>query len=164
MHINQSDTLIQSKFAKPWHGHGDNDIVDILTKRKSQSNHDFMVSTLVDFLMANNYHTVKADLPTSNQSKFAPIFLSPEQTLYCPNTKKGQKPDASAEKNNQKYIFEVETEDSINDAHTKSQWELFSINAKQHKKEFIICVPKDYELLAQLRIIDLNIQASVWII
>ena len=154
MHINQSDTLILSKF----------DIVDVLAKRKSQSTHDSMVSALVGFLMANNYHTVKADLPKLNQTKFAPIFLSPEQTLYCPNTKKGQKPDASAEKNNQKYIFEVETEDSINDAHTKSQWELFFINAKQHKKEFIICVPKDYELLAQLRIIDLNIQASVWTI
>jgi len=154
MDINQSDTLIQSKF----------DIVDVLAKRKSQSKHDFMVSALVDFLMANNYHTVKADLPKRNQSKFAPIFLSSEQMIYCPNTKTGQKPDASAEKNNQKYIFEVETEDSINDAHTKSQWKLFSINAKQHKKEFILFVPKDYGLLAQLRIIDLNIQAGVWTI
>jgi len=32
-HINQSDTLIISKFAKPWHGHGDDDIIDWLVER-----------------------------------------------------------------------------------------------------------------------------------
>jgi len=135
-----------------------------MAKRKSQSKHDSMVSALVDFLLANNYHAIKADLPKRNQSNLYQTSVSSEQMLYCPNTKKGHKPDASAEKNNQKYIFEVETEDSINDAHTENEWKLFSINAKQHKKEFIIFVPKDYELLAQLRIIDLNIQASVWTI
>ncbi len=31
--LNQADTLIISKFAKPWHGHGDDDIIDWIVER-----------------------------------------------------------------------------------------------------------------------------------
>ncbi len=33
MHINPGDTLIISTFAKPWHGHGDTDVIDWLVER-----------------------------------------------------------------------------------------------------------------------------------
>ena len=32
-HVNQGDTLIISKFANPWHGHGDKDVMDWLVER-----------------------------------------------------------------------------------------------------------------------------------
>ncbi len=31
--LNQADTLIISKFAKPWHGHGDSHVIDWLVER-----------------------------------------------------------------------------------------------------------------------------------
>ena len=33
MHINPGETLIISKFAKPWHGHGHKDIIDWIAER-----------------------------------------------------------------------------------------------------------------------------------
>ncbi len=33
IHLNQGDTLIISKFAKPWHGHSDKDVIDWLSER-----------------------------------------------------------------------------------------------------------------------------------
>ena len=33
IHLNQGDTLIISKFANPWHGHGDKDVIDWLVER-----------------------------------------------------------------------------------------------------------------------------------
>ena len=33
IHLNPGDTLIISKFAKPWHGHGDSDVIDWLVER-----------------------------------------------------------------------------------------------------------------------------------
>ncbi len=32
-HVAQGDTLIISKFANPWHGHGDKDVMDWLVER-----------------------------------------------------------------------------------------------------------------------------------
>ncbi len=33
IHLNQGDTLIISKFANPWHGHGDKDVIDWLVEK-----------------------------------------------------------------------------------------------------------------------------------
>jgi len=33
IHLNPGDTLIINKFAKPWHGHSDKDVIDWLSER-----------------------------------------------------------------------------------------------------------------------------------
>ncbi len=54
-------------------------------------------------------------------------------------------------------------DDSINDSHTEDQWKLFSANAKEHSKIFIVVVPKGSETLAWRRVREFGINVDdVW--
>ncbi|MBU4501185.1 MAG: hypothetical protein KKA79_01220 [Nanoarchaeota archaeon] len=123
-----------------------------MTKRTSQTTHDQMVIDVYNHLLSKGYSDVRADLDG----------LSQPTRIYWEETKKGHIPDLTGNKNGTNCLFEVETEDSISDQHTEDQWNLFSANAKQHDKAFIVVVPKTSEASAQLHLNQLGIQADIW--
>lgn len=123
-----------------------------MAKRKNQSHHDSMVKAIADHLKQKGHSNVKADIQG---------YEKPD-LIYWDKSMKGHIPDVTS-KQNQSYIFEVETEDSIDDTHTADQWTLFAANAKQYSKAFIVVVPKGYEQQARRRAQSLNIQLTdVW--
>lgn len=65
------------------------------------------------------------------------------------------------DENNKTSIVEVETKDSINDSHTKDQWQLFSMHAFDIGTDFNILVPKGSENDAEKRKKELGILGVV---
>ena len=120
-------------------------------KRFSQQNHDAMVLNAARFLTSKGYRNVKADLPGAT---------APDR-IFWKSTNSGHTPDITAE-NGRLMIVEVETSDSISDAHTEDQWKLFSAFVNQHGGEFWVAVPKGSENAAQIRLNNLNLNAKVW--
>lgn len=111
-----------------------------------------MVKNVYNHLLSKGYSDVRADL----------VGLPHPARIYWKATGKGHIPVLTGNNNGTNCLFEVETEDSIFDQHTEDQWNLFSTNAKQHDKAFIVVVLKTSEASAQLRLNQLGIQAKVW--
>jgi len=123
-----------------------------LAKRRDQSKHDSMVKSVADHVSTTRHTNVKADIAGYN----APDMI------YWENSKKGHIPDVTSSSDTH-YIFEVETDDSINDPHTEDQWKLFSANAQQYSKKFIVVVPKGSEQQARMRANQLGVTLDdVW--
>lgn len=123
-----------------------------MVKRSSQTSHDTMVRSVANHLKGEGHSNIKADLPEYDKPEL----------IYWENTQRGHIPDITSTKN-QKYLVEVETDDSINDSHTEDQWKLFSANAKEHSKMFIVVVPKASEAQARQRARELGISVdAVW--
>lgn len=125
-----------------------------MVKRKNESEHSSMVGTLANHLSGEAYKEIKADH----------ISHTRPDIITWKNTGKGHIPDVTATKDGKQYLFEVETCDSINEQHTEDQWTLFSANAKQYGKIFIVVVPKSCEQDANNRVKSLGVTASVWTI
>ena len=123
-----------------------------MAKRGNQAEHDRMVQLVASNVEEQGHSNIKSDLHR---------FNTPE-LIYWENTKKGQIPDVTST-DIRSYIFEVETDDSIDDSHTEEQWRLFSAYAQQNSKTFIVVVPKGLEQQARQRAKDLGINIDgVW--
>ena len=122
-----------------------------MAKRKSQTDHDNMVKSLADHLIAHNYSNVKAAING---------YDYPSKITWR-STGQGHFPDATA-RDTQSQIFEVETEDSINDSHTEDQWKLFAAHANNTGGVFTVVVPHGCSQAAQVRLNQLNLRAKVW--
>lgn len=123
-----------------------------MAKRRDQSKHDSMVKSVAEHVSTNGHKNIKADIAGYN----APDLI------YWENTKKGHIPDVTSSSDTN-YIFEIETDDSINDSHTEDQWKLFSANAQQHSKKFIVVVPKGFESQAWARAKQIGVTVQdVW--
>lgn len=123
-----------------------------MTKRREQPKHDKMVKAVVDIVLKNDHTDVKADIKGYDRPK-----------LICgEGLKEVRIPDVTST-NDTHYIFEVETEDSIDHSHTEDQWRVFSAHALQCSKKFIVVVPKDCENKAWARAKQLRITLDdVW--
>lgn len=117
----------------------------------SQSIHDDMVKQLADHLVSKKFRNVKADHPDFSE-KPARICLDRHPS--------GQIPDVTAI-GIQLVLFEVETDDTIYDPHTKDQWELFATHAERNMADFWIVVPKARTGAALDRIKTLGLKAKV---
>jgi len=123
-----------------------------MAKRKSQSKHGSMVKSVADHVSNDGHTNVEADITGYDRPEL----------IYWESTKKGHIPDVTSTTDT-KYIFEVETDDSIDDSHTEDQWKLFSANAKQRSKKFIAVVPKGSEQQAWARAKQLGVTLhDVW--
>ncbi|MBO8183121.1 MAG: hypothetical protein H0Z28_10075 [Archaeoglobus sp.] len=122
-----------------------------MTKRRSQSDHDKMVRYVVDYLKDKGFRNIKADISG---------FDKPNKIIWK-TTGEGHIPDVTAE-NGSLHIFEVETEDSINDQHTEDQWELFAAYAKKYSAKFWVVVPQGSRDLAEKRLNQLGLIAKIW--
>jgi GTP-sensing pleiotropic transcriptional regulator CodY len=115
-----------------------------------------MVRHFADILSSNFFHiNVKADISGYNK---------PEM-IYWKSTKKGHIPDITSNFDKvyarpEQYIFEVETEDSIDDSHTEDQWKLFSAKGQEFRKRFIVIVPRGCKQQALAR--AKQIGATLW--
>src|SRR5512143_3682399 len=97
---------------------------------KSQSDHDAMIRQLAEHLISKKFRDVRADLPDFPHRP-ARIAMRKSQASLVP--------DVTAN-GIQMVLFEVETDDSIHDPHTKEQWELFASYADRHMADFWVVV------------------------
>ena len=116
--------------------------------------HDSMLSTLIKHIVNNGFTSIKAD---------APKFESPAKISWKTS---GESfiPDVTALLNQQGYIFEVETSESLSLQHTASQWRLFSTFSQEHGYTFVVVVPKSSEAVANALLKSIGAIAEVWTI
>ncbi len=117
----------------------------------SQTLHDRMIKQLADHLVSKKFRDVRADHPD---------FCDKPALISGQDGTSGLVPDVTAT-GIQMVLFEVETDDSINDPHTKEQWELFSSYADLHMADFWIVVPKAKKDEARDRVSSLGLHAKV---
>jgi hypothetical protein len=117
----------------------------------SQLFHDKMIKQLADSLVSKKFRDVKADHP-DYLDKPAPIVVDSFSAFHIP--------DVTA-MGIQMVLFEVETDDTIHDPHTREQWELFASYADSNRAEFWIVVPKASMDDARTRLADLGLNAKV---
>lgn len=117
-----------------------------------QTVHDTLISKALNFLLANKYTNIRADLSG---------WAKPE-TISWSNGAGSHIPDLTAENASIGLVFEMETQETIFDDHTASQWALFSAFALQHGKEFWVVVPKGCRKNAEYQISNLKVTAKVW--
>lgn len=116
-----------------------------MKKRESQSDHDAMVRKTMEMCINKGYSDVRADLPDE---------LQPEQINNF-------KPDVTGKISYWFFIFEVETDDSINDKHTEMQWKAFADYAKENLQTFFVVVPEGSLNKAKHRLDELCIKATI---
>ena len=119
-----------------------------MAKRKSQLAHDELVKHVADFYIKENHPNVKADIQGYNKPNV--IKWRDQNSGHIPDVTTGNS-----------IIIEVETDDSIDDIHTKDQWRLFSTYAQEHKVKFYIVVPKGSEQKAKKRNVELELNGEV---
>jgi len=101
----------------------------------SQQRHDAMVQRIADGLRDGGFPTVRAD----QVDGYAP-----------PDEIGGQVPDVTAS-GQQEYIYEVETEESLELDETDRQWQAFAHYARHNNAQFVIVVPKGLGIKAKAR-------------
>lgn len=121
-----------------------------MVKRQSQSDHDKMVEYVVNYLKEQGFWDIKADIPG---------YSKPEKVTWT-STGKGHIPDVTIG-GPQFSLFEIETDDSINDTHTADQWKLFATHAQNNNAKFWIVVPTGLENTAEQRCEGLGIGPGI---
>jgi hypothetical protein len=120
--------------------------------RKHQEDHETLVRSLAVHLKKDGHTDIKVDLFGNNRPD--QIRWESKKTWFIP--------DVTSTKD-KKYIFEVETEDSIDEAHTEDEWRLFAATALNELKLFIVVVPKGSEHKAWQRAEALGVTLyNVW--
>jgi len=113
-----------------------------------------MIIALTSHLRHSGHTNVKADLEG---------YIRPE-TITGGKTGGGFIPDVTSACG-KAFIFEVETADSIDEAHTEDQWHSFAADSAAREKNFIVVVPKGTDKQARLRAKALGIAVKdVWTI
>lgn len=116
-----------------------------MAKRKSQSDHDIMVRKIIEEITKTGYSDIRADLP--NEKK-------PDLINNCI-------PDVTGKIPPWLFIFEVETDDSIDDSHTESQWKTFADYAIINNERFVVVIPLGSKNKAENRLNKLGITAQI---
>ena len=117
----------------------------------AQSLHDRMIKQLAEHLISKKFRDVRADHPDFYDKPARIISRDGTSCLV---------PDVTAT-GIQMVLFEVETADTINDPHTREQWQLFSSYADLHMADFWVVVPKAKKDEAQERVSSLGVHAKV---
>jgi len=120
-----------------------------MPKRKSQAEHDAMVKQIATFLRSNKYRSIRADVAG---------FAAPEKIPFLNGT--GFHPDVSAQ-GKRLNLFEVETADSIFDEHSRDEWTTFSRFADNNDAVFWIVVPTGSKTAADIRLMELELDARI---
>lgn len=119
--------------------------------RSAQEEHDRMVAALAQGLVKEGYQDVRADVEA----------FDPPNELVWEDEEEGFVPDITGEKE-RLVIIEVETADSIHDAHTEAEWAMFAAAALIKGGVFIVAVPRRAVDDARARLRALQIEATVW--
>ena len=119
--------------------------------QQSQAFHDKMIKRLADSLIGKKFRDVRADHPDYS-AKPLPIVMEQFTSFHIP--------DVTAV-GIQNVLFEVETDETIDDAHTREQWGLFASYAERNGAEFWIVVPSASMDDARDRVASLGLNAKV---
>lgn len=119
-----------------------------MAARKSQAEHDRMVAAVARILLGKGYQDVRADIPGHTLPR----------RIVWQSTGEGFRPDVTALRDGLR-MFEVETADSISDAHTEPQWTLFSSYARHNNALFYIVFPSGSLEAVTQRLQDLRLEA-----
>jgi len=111
--------------------------------------HEGLVNMMVRHFVGQGLRNIKADVQG----------MTTPDLIY--GTKKNHVPDLTADRNGVRIILEAETESSIFDTHTASQWTLFSDVALRFGGEFHVVVPKGSRTDAERRAADLGLKINV---
>jgi len=103
-----------------------------MSGKKDQSAHDKLVKAVVDSLSPELYSDIKANISG---------YQTPSKIVWA-NSGDGYIPDITGNVADFQYIYEVETEETISNEHTKNKWKLVSDYAAKHNSIFVIVVPK----------------------
>ena len=117
-----------------------------MSKRINQQHHDFMVKYMVGQLLQAGFSKIYADIP--GHKKPTPIKF--QSAAYCP--------DIYAEKDLEKILIEVETDDSINEDHTEYEWTAFNNFKKSNNAVLIFVAPGISRHKLFLRAFELGIK------
>lgn len=122
---------------------------------ESQSKHDYMITSLVRYLIEQGYTDIKCS--------HLGHFDDPEEMVGRNGTRYSS--DVIAWKDGKQYVFEVETNETIDLDYTKEQFEAFYDYAKGHEAEFSVLVPKKCETAVKHVLDDLKMpEVKVWTI
>ncbi len=113
--------------------------------------HDAMLKTLVNSLLANKYTNIKCELPDHTK---------PQQIVW---SKTGERlvPDVTSELAGKQQIFEVETNETISVDRTIRQLKLFSKHAQETNKNFYVVVPRNSMVDFQKVLTQHSIDATI---
>ena len=126
-----------------------------MSKRFSQTEHDALLLNLGEFCLEQGFSELRLDLPDA--------FCARPDTLRLLQSDQFETPDASGMFEGQEYIFEVETEDSVEDEHTVSQWRIIAEYTAETGKKMVIAVPGQAVETVWRRLEELGIKgAEVW--
>lgn len=125
-----------------------------MTVRFDQSEHDKLLLLSLKRLKEDGFNNIKAECKE---------YEKPE-LLYSKEFNSGFSPDIFAEKDKDKYIIEVETEDSIFTETTEKQWKTFSENAVYYNHKFVVIVKKALEDEAKRQKEYLKVEPDIWTI
>ena len=111
--------------------------------------HQDLIRMMVRHFKSEGYAGIKADVPE----------MTTPDLIY--GTRMNHVPDLTAKKDGSVVIMEAETSGSISDAHTASQWSLFSDAAKKDAGAFHLVVPKGFRNAAEQRASSLGIHVDI---
>jgi len=124
----------------------------IRRERRSQKDHDDLVLMMVNYFEKQGYTNIQADI----ENYTTPPIIKGQDRNHRPDILCDKTPYTQI-------ILEAETEDTIDDEHTASQWSLFAKWANEHSNEFHLVVPKGCREDAKKRLNELSISAhSIW--
>jgi hypothetical protein len=124
------------------------------TQTQTDLDHDYMVGQIVSHLRQKNFQNICAD--------HLERFRRPE-LIYWSTTKEGYIPDVSATgTDGTPFLFEVESAVDLASEHAQSQRRLFSANATQHSKRFVLVVQADHRIYAESLVRQEGVQAEIW--
>jgi hypothetical protein len=118
-----------------------------MADRRDQAQHDRLVGRAAGHLKSKGYSPVYADIYGMTQPAKIGDHI-PDSTAYAGGSLK--------------VIVEVETADTINGAHTASQWRTFAGDAARLKGTFIVVVPAGSGQAAKARLAQLGLSGQVW--
>ena len=122
---------------------------------ESQSKHDYMITSLVRYLIEQGYSNIKS----SHLGHFENPTEMPGRTGNTYSS------DVIAWKEGKEYIFEVETSDTLDLDYTREQFEAFYDYARDHHAEFNVLVPKKSESMVKHLLNNMEMsEVKVWTI
>lgn len=122
---------------------------------ESQSKHDYMITSLVRYLIEQGYTDIK--------SSHLGHFQNPDEMPGRNGSKYTS--DVIAWKDGKQFVFEVETTETIDLDYTREQFEAFYDYARGNQAEFSVLVPKKCEGAAKSVLENLDMpEVKVWTI
>ena len=135
-----------------------------MIRHQTQTEHDALIKFAAEYLKERDFRNVMADLAGYGAPQKITCPASAGLPAACLPERQGEAghiPDITAEYQHLN-IFEVETADSIDDAHTAEQWKLFANYARDTNVRFWVVVPSGSVMSAHQRLKTLRLTADVW--